>query len=110
MTDIERRIDITDGTPGHKSLKLGGIDISNAVSGYTVTGNARSIPEVTLDLVALDVSVVGERAKVFISSATRDLLVKTGWTPPEGVEGDTYPVVDEPVLDVRKLGDPMEGS
>lgn len=64
-------------------VELDGQDISNAVRGLYVDMRAGHVPQVTLDLVVIDVTELGaERAQVLIDPSTRELLRAAGWMPP----------------------------
>lgn len=71
-----------DGIGRASRVQVAGVDISNAVRSLDLSAGAGYIPRLTLDLGVVDgVEFAGE-ARVSITSATRDLLIRGGWTPP----------------------------
>lgn len=78
------RVEITSkgGTDG--TVHLDGHDISRAVRGVIVDVHVESgRPQVTLELGVYEIERLDlEEAEVRITTATRDALVKLGWTPP----------------------------
>jgi phage protein D len=57
-------------------------DISAALHGLTLRLDSGDVPRATLDVIALDISTYSDDAQVHLPPATRDLLVRLGWTPP----------------------------
>ena len=66
---------------GRAVIELDGVDVSNLVHAVRVDHEARALPEVDLTL-AVTRYAVAAQARVRIDSASRDLLVALGWTPP----------------------------
>ena len=64
------------------SVHLDDQDISAALRGLTLRLNPGDMPQARLDVVALDVSTYSDDVQVYLPDATRDLLVRLGWTPP----------------------------
>lgn len=80
-----RRFELIGG-PGTYRVLLDGEDIAPAVRAVTVEATGRDeLPRVALDLAIVELGTVSlPEASVYIPDATRDLLVKLGWTPPGG--------------------------
>lgn len=73
-----------DGSLQH--VALDGQDISSALTGLTMRLEVGNRPQVTLDVIALEVPTYLDEADVYIPESTRALLVKLGWTPPSDGE------------------------
>lgn len=76
-----------------KSVTLDGVECANALRGLTFYGRAGEMPRVDLDPLVSAVHGVADGVIVHIPRATRDMLVKLGWTPPSvegsgGISGD----------------------
>jgi hypothetical protein len=73
------------GGPVVAKIELDGTDISNAVRGLNLAMSVDSVPRVELDVLVLDASSHEvEGVAAYIPDATRELLLKLGWTaPPE---------------------------
>ena len=56
-------------------VELDGHDVSNALRGLTLEINAGDMPTATL-------RVVAEEVRAYLPDATKELLVRLGWTPP----------------------------
>lgn len=63
------------------SVQLEGHDISNATAGLDIRMRPGCLPEVRLDVILYDLTSEVETT-VTVPDATRDLLVRLGWTPP----------------------------
>ncbi|MBX9392271.1 hypothetical protein K4749_01320 [Streptomyces sp. TRM72054] len=75
------RIGRRDDKVGHV-VELDGHDIANAVLGLTVTFKGGEPPLATLDLVLDEIPTETDEVRVHMPEATRELLVRLGWTPP----------------------------
>jgi hypothetical protein len=76
-------ITITPGFGTGSRVEIDGHDITNAVRGLTIHGEAGSLADITLDLLILDVTEMqDEHARIFIPEETRAALLALGWTPP----------------------------
>ncbi|MFJ3037721.1 hypothetical protein [Streptomyces tendae] len=62
-------------------VELDGHDISNALRGLSLNLDSSPVAEARLDVIAEDVSTHAE-VLVCLPDATKDLLVRLGWTPP----------------------------
>lgn len=73
------------GNPGATGfiLEVEGTDVKDGVSAADLRLRPGEIPELKLDVAAFEVEVDGE-ARVILPDATRETLVKLGWTPPPG--------------------------
>ena len=81
---IERKLTITDGwEPSKKNVELDGRNINKAIRSYTIYGDARGAPEVTLEIAATEVAIEAASARIHLTQEARDLLIRFGWTPPE---------------------------
>lgn len=73
--------EIVTNNVGRGTLRLDGVDVSDAVSGFTLAGKAGQPTTLTLDLlVTADAS-----GDVVVSPDVHELLIDLGWTPPGGV-------------------------
>jgi hypothetical protein len=70
------------GLPGDTQIELDGQDIASAVTGLSLRVGTYGLPEVTLEVVLHELDTVLETPLVILPDATRDLLVRLGWTPP----------------------------
>lgn len=78
-------VQITGLTPGYKDMRLtiDGTDISpRALAGLSVRADAYEVPQITLDLSVLDITMLSGEVEILIPRKTRELLVELGWTPP----------------------------
>mgnify|MGYP001590970601 CR=1 FL=1 len=76
----ETPVKITLGFPPR--VEVAGTDISNAISGLTLTADAGSLSVLTLTLPIIEAGELDGEARVFIPDETKDLLMSLGWTPP----------------------------
>lgn len=67
----------------HGTIKIDGQDVSTAVRRIELAHQAWDLPEIELTLLAVS-HAVDAQARVHIDSASRDLLIALGWTPPAG--------------------------
>ncbi|MCW2920025.1 MAG: hypothetical protein JWN52_8093 [Actinomycetia bacterium] len=76
---------ITSGIAGTDTkIELDGTDISNALFGISLHGRAGAGFSATLDMRAFEVDTESEDVDVQLPDTAREVLVKLGWTPPEG--------------------------
>lgn len=70
-------------TAGFSStVEIGGVDLSAAVSGLSLTIDHGNLPRLVLTLPIIDGGEVDGEAVVVIPDETKDLLLSLGWTPP----------------------------
>jgi hypothetical protein len=62
-------------------VRLDGEDISRALVGVRLNLGVGVLPQATLDVLVHDLTTETE-GQVVLPEATRDLLVRLGWTPP----------------------------
>jgi len=74
---------ISQSSPSRADVELNGVKVEDSIRGLTVTMRAGDLPRLELDPVVVDVSVELGDAQVYVSPATRHLLIMLGWTPPE---------------------------
>lgn len=65
------------------SVELDGEDISRLVRSISLDSEAGHLPEVTLDLMVVEVETVTDETRVHMAPGTAELLVRLGWSPPE---------------------------
>ncbi len=66
----------------YATVNLNGLDIHNAITGYTIRQESNNVPRVELEL-ASSMGFEGE-GEVDIPNSTRATLIAMGWTaPPE---------------------------
>jgi hypothetical protein len=70
----------SDGVSG--AVTVDGVDVSSAVRGVRINASAGELVSVELDVIAVEVDMVGAETDVLLPDATRDLLIRLGWTPP----------------------------
>lgn len=78
-------ISITTNTPavGAHRIEVDGQDISSGVRAATLWLHPGELPELDLELHVVEVQRIDSaEAKVVVPDATREALVKLGWTPP----------------------------
>jgi hypothetical protein len=63
-------------------VELDGHDIARALVGVTVQLTGDPVATATLDVVAEELPAEFGEVKAYLPDATRDLLVRLGWTPP----------------------------
>lgn len=66
---------------GGGTVEVGGHDISDAVRGFTLTGEVGHLPRLDLDLRVFTIETEGD-AQVHIPDDTAAALATLGWTPP----------------------------
>jgi hypothetical protein len=76
-----RRASIRLDALGGGTVEVGGHDISDAVRGFTLTGEVGHMPRLVLDLRVFTGEAVAE-GEVHIPDETAATLVVLGWTPP----------------------------
>ncbi|MFI6251506.1 hypothetical protein [Streptomyces sp. NPDC051016] len=84
MTDRQPR-SLRISTPkdrGGHLVELDGVDISNALLGLSLNVRAGDMPTVVLDVVAKKIPAELDEVRAYLPDATKDLLVRLGWTPP----------------------------
>jgi len=67
---------------GGQAVELDGVDISRALIGLSLTVRAGDMPSVVLDVIAEEVPTQLDEVRAYLPDATKDLLVRLGWTPP----------------------------
>lgn len=88
-----QRLRIAGGVKPHDvQVEIGGVRVEHAISGLTLTHGYRRLPTLTLELAVSASDVTEDAVTVVMPEATRDLLVRAGWTPPTtpvgALEGD----------------------
>jgi hypothetical protein len=63
-------------------VELDGHDIARALAGLTVRLTGDPIATATLDVIAEELPEEIGEVKAYLPDATKDLLVRLGWTPP----------------------------
>lgn len=71
-----------DDEPGRYRVEVDGHDVSNLVTTAHIDIDARSLPEITLELIPRQVAVTLTGAAVRLDPETLALLEALGWTPP----------------------------
>ncbi|MGW1324802.1 hypothetical protein ACWD64_19945 [Streptomyces antibioticus] len=112
LEDLQRSVD-QDATPDIEDLpgttprlvKIDGQDVTEAVRGFTLKGEAGHVPQVTLDVFLTEGGTVDADAAVHIPAATAALLVALGWTPPDdGQPVDlTHPSRHDQIIKIIKV-------
>jgi hypothetical protein len=82
VSDFSARVQGDRGT-----IKVNGVDISNAITGFAFNAGVGLIPEVTLDLRVHELQYDGP-ARIFIPEDTEKTLRALGWKAPEEVSGN----------------------
>lgn len=73
------------GLPGGTTIRMDGQDIAPALRGLTLAMDAEELPTLQLNLACLEIEQLTlDGVRVMLPTATRDLLISLGWTPPEG--------------------------
>lgn len=75
------RISTPTDRGGHV-VELDGVDVSRALLGLTLTVRAGDMPSVALDVIAEEIPTELAEVRVYLPDATKELLVRLGWTPP----------------------------
>lgn len=83
MSRTPRTLKISTPTdrPG-QVIELDGVDISRAVIGLSLNIRAGEMPTVVLDVVAEELPTQLDEVRAYLPDATKELLVRLGWTPP----------------------------
>lgn len=68
--------------PGAAQIVIDGVNIANSVGAIDLHADARSVPQLKLDLALLDLLVNGEM-QVTVPAHVAEALIVLGWTPPE---------------------------
>lgn len=69
---------------GRKQIaELDGEDVSTAVRSVTFTADVNDVPQVTLELVVVEIDAHTDDARIHVGEESALLLKKLGWTPPE---------------------------
>ena len=69
------------GIGRNTKVYIDGQDVSGCFNGFQVSADIKSVVEGELSLVMAEVEFYGD-TQLRLSSATHDVLVKFGWTPP----------------------------
>lgn len=78
------RAEITASPSGIPTIKIDGHDIADAISGYRLEQDADDlVPVLTVELPISEIASYTGDVRLHIASATCDLLIEHGWTPPE---------------------------
>jgi hypothetical protein len=75
------RISTPTDRGGHV-VEVDGVDISRALLGLTLYVRAGDMPTAVLDVVAEEIPTELDDVRAYLPEATKDLLVRLGWTPP----------------------------
>lgn len=67
---------------GGQVVELDGVDISRSLIGLSLNIRAGDMPSVVLDVIAEEVPTELAEVHAYLPDATRELLVRLGWTPP----------------------------
>jgi hypothetical protein len=67
-------------------VEVDGQDLASGLRGYTLHSQAGSMPTLELQLGMFEAEVHGV-ARVILTPAAHEALVKLGWTPPGGPSG-----------------------
>ena len=87
MADAESLFEFDGHWPFDGGVRIGGHDVTNAVTAFNVYAPADGLPVVTMTMVgagALRLLLGNGAAEVRIPDETRQALVALGWTPPSG--------------------------
>lgn len=76
------RIDAQGATAVNTIVELDGHNVSSALRGLDLYMRVGEITEARLDPVIIDLTEVETEVRVVLPDATRDLLLRMGWTPP----------------------------
>lgn len=77
-------VEIKVGEFGGGSIVVDGRDLSNEVSGFTLSSDVNSDEptRLVLNFLLFDTQNVSADAEVVVDDKTRDTLIALGWTPP----------------------------
>ncbi|MGW4670086.1 hypothetical protein [Streptomyces sp. NPDC004324] len=67
---------------GGQIVELDGVDISPSLIGLTLTIHAGDMPSAVLNVIAEEIPTELDEVRAYLPDATKDLLVRLGWTPP----------------------------
>lgn len=67
---------------GGQVIELDGVDISRSLIGLSLTIRAGDMPSAVLDVVAEEIPTELDGVRAYLPDATKELLVRLGWTPP----------------------------
>ncbi|MGW5616269.1 hypothetical protein [Streptomyces sp. NPDC003877] len=67
---------------GGQVVELDGVDVSRALLGLTLYVRAGDLPTAVLDVIAEEIPAELDEVRAYLPEATKDLLVRLGWTPP----------------------------
>lgn len=67
---------------GGQVVELDGVDVSRALLGLTLYLRGGEMPTAFLDVVAEEIPTELDEVRAYLPEATKDLLVRLGWTPP----------------------------
>ncbi|MFG3276236.1 hypothetical protein [Streptomyces luteogriseus] len=67
---------------GGQVVELDGVDVSRALLGLTLYVRAGDMPSAVLDVIAEEIPTELDEVRAYLPEATKDLLVRLGWTPP----------------------------
>jgi len=84
-----REVHIEFGPNGiAQRLDVGGIDMANVATAFSLSAKAREIPWLILTLPVMHGGTIhGERVYVEVDRLTAEALKALGWTPPGGDRG-----------------------
>lgn len=78
-----RRLRISTPTDrGGQVVELDGVDVSRALLGLTLRLRAGDMPTAVLDVIAEEIPTELAEVRACLPEATKDLLIRLGWTPP----------------------------
>lgn len=75
------RISTLTDRGGHV-VELDGVDISRVLIGLSLKVRAGDMPSVLLDVIAEEIPTELDEVRAYLPDATKELLVRLGWTPP----------------------------
>jgi hypothetical protein len=67
---------------GGQVVEVDGVDISRALIGLSLNIRAGDMPSVVLDVIVEEVPTQLDEVRAYLPDATKELLVRLGWTPP----------------------------
>lgn len=86
MTDGWPTLEISSKRPVgcDATVRLDGVDISNTLRGLRLSMSCTDVTTVELDVAVIETTELSAEVSAHIPDTTRDLLIRLGWTPPEG--------------------------
>lgn len=75
------RISAPTDRPG-QVVELDGVDISRSLIGLSLNIRAGEMPAAVLDVIAEELPTQLDEVRAYLPDATKELLVRLGWTPP----------------------------